>query len=399
MSGRPHTSNSKPLLYMISFLGVSFYYLINVVLDWPIFKGKYLGTEQPYLDLYQTVVQIKCVENRAAQIGFSSASHDCGYIYSRFLYELISISKVKVDHVFVIGSLLIVTLIIFLFQVLWRTDLPQFRIQYLSFSLLLICSPPMMLLMERGNIDVVVVSLLLMATSSFGTSRNYPKLITFTVATMMKFYTYSTLLILSLFANERQRLKYVLFAFSVIPFVVIDINSVKSNLPYPTEAAFGVSLARKYLIEGETNRVADFFFGVSLLCVAMMVVTKIDARYTILPTCIRYKEINFRSNSFGFLVFCSVFLVNYFITSSYDYRLVFLIVTGWFFSSIVVFTPRQGFLWILLMLISFWFSFNTGRLQVIGDISLGVIVAILMLSIYRIGPVTHQVLFSSKTQF
>ncbi len=368
----------------MGFIAAGLYYVINIFNDWPIFRGKFLGTEQPYLDLYQTIAQVDCVANRIKELGFSEACNECGYVYSRFLYELILITRLENDYVFLLGSLLNFSLLILLFYVLWRVDWCQPAIQYMSFSLLLICSPPMMLLMERNNLDIVVACLLLLAVRTFPISNKAPVAFLLIIATLIKFYAYAAFLLLPVFLHGRQRAKYILSAMALIPLIIIDLNSVKSNLPYPTEAAFGVSLAGKYLVQGETTRVVDFVIGVSLVFISLLLMLKIDAKFSLIPTCVRIQEPTYRANRFGFLVFSSVFLANYFITSSYDYRLVFLIVAGWFFASLVVFSSRQKYFWMALMLISFWFSFNMGILQVVGDIGLGLLVSLLIIFLYRL---------------
>jgi hypothetical protein len=71
-----------------------------------------------------------------------------------------------------------------------------------------------------------------------------------------------------------------------------------------------------------------------------------------------------------FAVFLIVFLICYFSSTSFDYRLVYLMVPIFIYISKIDGNYRIMYTFYFITFLSFWLSYNSGDFQLLGDIAI-----------------------------
>lgn len=369
---------SKAKVYAIFLtFSVTSFFIINYVLHWPILAGKYLGAEPKFLDLNQTLNQIYCVEGTVKLgVTFSTAAEECRYVYSYPLFFILSWLKFTEQDILwvgiVLGTALVLIMSLFSFLVGMTTTSGR---TFISFCL--ICSPPVMLLFERANIDIFIFILAMF--SCYTLSRNW-KVLTFMVlalCTIIKFYTLPVLWIMWIMMRSTSK-KWTLLPLCLFSsFIFLDYSRTTRYSPYPTEAAFGNAILGKYLQSGMTNRMTDLLIGLVAVSFCWWLVNRyfMDHCKVLIS---QFSDSANRLLTSIFWVTSTIFIVCYLFTTNWDYRLVFLVVQIlllWpFISTAISFTIQ--ILTKIIFVASIWLSYNAGIFQILGDIGVGIVFVI-----------------------
>lgn len=163
-------------------------------------------------------------------------------------------------------------------------------------------------------------------------------------------------------------------------YVLGDFLRIADNSPYPTKAAFGNVILGKYLQSGSSSRLVDFIVG----AIAVLICWAVLRRFIVSnPSILRMidSNVSLRLNEAVFWLSSTIFVCCYSITSNWDYRLVFLL------GQILILWPkipnvipqRWVFLVKALLLGSLWLSFNSGVLQILGDLVIGLIYVLIVM--------------------
>lgn len=356
------------------------YFTCNYLLEWPILAGKFLGIKPIFVDLQQTLKQVACVEttlNRS--ISFSQSAVDCGFVYSRPLYEFILILDLQPQDVLWLG-LVLGLLLIWSLVVIAHIGSMTLSGRRTLLATLLICSPPIMLLFERANIDALIFLLLVAACFSVYKGYRFFALIVLLICTLMKFYTLATVWIVWALMKKWKRITLLAPLLSISVYVLLDLLRTASNSPYPTAAAFGNAILGKYLQSGPTNRLIDLILGLLAVAVCWVILRRVFVT-NLSRLAMSFSNVSPRLDESLFWLSSAVFICCYFATSNWDYRLVFLL------GQILVLWPkilnassqRGVIIFRALFVATFWLSFNAGRAQVFGDVAIGVIVVLTLM--------------------
>ncbi len=269
---------------------------------------------------------------------------------------------------------------------------------------LAVFSPPLILLFERVNYDLVMALILILASWAFVKNRFVIAIILVFISAVTKFYTLPLLWILAIWIPS---LRIRLFALSAAGlasyFVIRDLSSIE-GIPVTGAYQFGVSVSEHYIkLAGFLPAPDLVVLGLGVLIPIVVVIFLMIQRQGF-PS--MFPNVNTQGRSFGVGIVLArfssvVFLSCYFTGLSFDYRLVFLIMAAVPFLAIGGFTKAQYFsLWFLL-LAALWgstglaFSFLTPysvpvakvlyAIQLIGDIALMFWVGALMFDLIRWG--------------
>lgn len=201
------------------------------------------------------------------------------------------------------------------------------------FVLLLILSPPVLLLLERGNSDIIVFVLVVFAVflarrirgvgESAKLHLSYAAIV---FASILKIYPVF-LLLLILFEKASKRTRVIITTYSVIiiggyfAYTLGDILSINHNTPRPSGLAYGKNVYLQTYFSGKTL----FILTNSLMVIVAVVALRLCEKYqkklvNMIPVS---HAVNRHITLFlaGALIYCGTF----FIGNNWDYRLVFLL--------------------------------------------------------------------------
>lgn len=269
---------------------------------------------------------------------------------------------------------------------------------------LAVFSPPLILLFERVNYDLVMALILILASWAYVKNRFVIAIVLVFISAVTKFYTLPLLWILAIWVPS---LRLRVFALSVAGlasfFVLRDLSSIE-GIPVTGAYQFGVTVSEHYI------KLAGFLPAPDLVVIGLGVLIPIVVIIFLMiqrqgfPS--MFPNVNTQGESFGVGIVLArfssvVFLSCYFTGLSFDYRLVFLIMAAVPFLANGGFTKAQYFsLWFFL-LAALWgstglaFSFLIPysvpiakvlyAIQLIGDIALMFWVGALMFDLIRWG--------------
>ncbi len=269
---------------------------------------------------------------------------------------------------------------------------------------LAVFSPPLILLFERVNYDLVMALILILASWAYVKNRFVIAIVLVFISAVTKFYTLPLLWILAIWVPS---LRLRVFALSVAGlasyFVLRDLSSIE-GIPVTGAYQFGVTVSEHYIkLAGFLPAPDLVVIGLGVLIPIVVVIFLMIQRQGF-PS--MFPNINTQGGSFGVGIVLArfssvVFLSCYFTGLSFDYRLVFLIMAAVPFLVNGGFTKAQYFTLWFLLLAALWgstglaFSFLIPysvpiakvlyAIQLIGDIALMFWVGALMFDLIRWG--------------
>jgi hypothetical protein len=296
---------------------------------------------------------------------------DCSvFIYGTALLE--AMSRLTALHHY--GDVIAISIVVFglagFAWILANLNLWSMRVLVLALFL----SPPIALLVQRANLDLLIFTVTVLAVELFRRNFQVLGIAALAATTLMKMYTLPLVLffcIIYFFRLKTSRRKTFLVTFAVILtlWTVYDASQI-SWLPSDARNSFGLPIFGEYLqyaVYGSGSQSARWLANV-IGCLTLAFLVAILYRYQVKRRSILIENLNFEALSW-MILFMGIFLAGI----SVDYRLVFLIpIVVVFFQSpwnVRLFTQA-------LLVPTFVFSYPFERLQVVGDVALFVLVAL-----------------------
>jgi len=397
---------SHQILFVALFLVL---YLSNLLSDWVLISFNGLRA-QGYLDwVFVLHLPYFCTTEKgsdwSALFGEGLGDECPAAIYG---YPLLLITK-SLSGIFYLPSILepsaifLGILFSLVFALLLKDSVSGSKRKIVIVSLA-VFSPPLILLFERANYDLVMALILILASWAFVKNRFVIAIVLVFISAVTKFYTLPLLWILAIWVPSlRLRLLALSAAILASYFVLRDLSSIE-GIPVTGAYQFGVTVSEHYIkLAGFLPAPNWVVLGLGVLIPIVVVIFLMIQRQGF-PS--MFPNVNTQGGSFGVGIilarFSSVVLLScYFNGLSFDYRLVFLIMAAVPFLANGGFTKAQYFsLWFLL-LAALWgstglaFSFLTPysvpiakvlyAIQLIGDIALMFWVGALMFDLIRWG--------------
>jgi len=248
-------------------------------------------------------------------------------------------------------------------------------------------SPPVWLLIERGNFDSAIYLIIFLSALTYALGYKKFSIMFISLSSILKFYTLP-LLFCTLIKSRGFQLKMfssITFLLSVL-LIAFDLQLLdKNNIIQAGNNHFGLKIIGNYL--GKLGLEIDlpaqyllssFLFFLSIVFAYLMVLK------------FPFVQLNNSNLSqlkilygFNFVVFISMYLTGL----SVDYKLIFAMATAPFL--MIHSQYKFRFLVSLLFLVSVWFTYPTGFFQTIGDFTLQIYMAIqivFVLHITKFGP-------------
>jgi hypothetical protein len=322
---------TSPWMLGVTFVAV---YLVNFFLGWPTtrwgdittgfffgdFKALFIWSNECRID-----ASLPHLVSIYSQI---EASDTCsGFNYGTTLLILLSIFPIDIEFyvaaALTIGIFAVFTLGYFL-QRTYKMSFRQKLIVTLAFF-----SPGTFLLFERGNLDVVIFLLVVIAAAIFARGVYIPAYLLLVFATLLKFYVLPAVIIAALFAKTvRQKTVVTVLTIVTITWVVFDFSR-GSILSVYGPVQFGYPVLQHYfewleLSLGPLPSLIGFLTPLAVWALLVLVERKAGTRYQTGLS----QTISALRGDYAFIFAAITFCGMFFVGLSFDYRLIFLALAG-----------------------------------------------------------------------
>lgn len=243
----------------------------------------------------------------------------------------------------------------------------------------IVISPPVLLLAERGNFDILMMLLVISASILFARDFQILALFPLALASLLKFYTLP-LFVLFLILNRGTKRKIITALVSAIVFtrILLDFEMIESKYPSEFSGQFGASIWARYLKQLGfrdsgflINHISGFVILVLVAVLTIMVLKRLNTFNLTLCVGQENERVVFYT-IFGTHVCCYLSGMNI------DYRLIFLFLASLFY--LIRFSQQDDLdsrIILCLTVMSLWLSFPSPGLEPLGDLAIEVLTVIL----------------------
>jgi hypothetical protein len=354
----------------------------QVLTGWSLLKyWKIAGTVR-FMDLNSVLQSADCYQNEGLNIYSHQIGEKCAYNYGSVLIRTLNALRIGEASTFIFGlvGILVISCALSIVELVSRKKTFS---QY-AFILTLFLSPPILLLMERGNVDTLILACLILLIALIIRGKVLLSFIVITLMTLFKFYP--IVLFGLIFIKLRNRWTSLL-AFGLISLVSLQILKDIARGPGYINifwASFGSPIWGIYAgyIGIEIDYRLSIFLGACIFLVLLLLVNIwLKSRESSVP---RERIFDSKSVETLFTYTSTIFIFCYLLGMNFDYRLVFFLICNLMLIFASNLNSHLITLVKVLVIPAFWFSYNLHELQPIGDLSLAFLVAINALALIRI---------------
>jgi hypothetical protein len=362
-------------LTSIFFLAISFLLYTS---NWKILQYWGIAGGDRFIDLGSVLSSADCFSNIGFKIYDYPIGHACAYNYGSFLMQTLNLLQLGSGSKIIIGIFFIFA-ICAIFSITASITGKKYLLDYAYLALLLF-SPPILLLMERGNLDSLILIMTFLIAVLVSSNKNTLAILISFVGALYKFYPLILVPLLTLDVKKwLLRVFYAVLSVLVVIQIFYDIQRGPGfiNTSY---ASFGAPIFGLYLT----------YVGVGLSytsCVILGWVISLIATIMMYlfyrrtgPLIQTEKVISFKNSTQEnfYLIFISLHIFCFLLGMNFDYRLIFLVIANLFLVYGANLNKSDKRMLRIIQLLSLWLSYNQSvYIQPIGD------VLILLLSSYN----------------
>ena len=362
---------------IVAFVLVSLVFFIGVLAvgvtigRWP-FVDTYLAGDPPFGDLG---VLLNMSSFFAGNPGGNPYSGDWGNEspipnYPSLLPRALAMAGITADHQVAVGvtlGVLVGLTLIMIWAAVLRKSKNQHLLSMAFFAILTIFSPPVMLLIERGNYD----SLILILVGLLVTIKN-PLLATLVIstATLSKIFPLAAVVG---FVRSKKTLMLAVVPVGLLALYIVlapqDFASVDTRTPRPSWNGYGLLVFKTYFEEffPDFGSIFSVLFTLFVHLIAIAVYIWLSKRQVddldVLSKVITVSPFLQRMLLMGF----PVFLMTYLFGNSFDYRLVFLLIPLISLVGAGLLSTPSGVGWSLTALMVLYWSIPGFQISPLGD--------------------------------
>ena len=322
-----------------------------------------------------------------------SSSTCPGFNYGMTLIILLSIFPVAFEY-YIIAALTVGLLAVFVLGYFLASNYSMSFWQKVLVSLAFF-SPGTYLLFERGNLDIVIFLLIVMAAALLVRGSFLPSFFVLVLAALLKFYAFPLVVLVSLLSsNLRQRLVTTVFTLLTFTWILVDLGR-GPILPVYGPVQFGYPVLDHYFEWlGLSVRPIPSFIGFFAPLFVWALLILVERRAGKGSQAILRQSVTNLQSDYAFLFTAIAFSAMFFVGLSFDYRLIFLAIAGIGLILKSTFSRKlKAALWVSLM-IALWGSgaiggkfmfipdaikpFLVGGFQLAGDLAVFLWVGILL---------------------
>ncbi len=336
-----------------------------------------------FADLRSIITTSECYSSNSS---WTFKSESCDPWGRQFNYPIVwlkifSTLGITEQHTFELG---------FSFFLLLAVSLLYWNLQIISQNFLtwqpillsaIYISPPILLLAERGNTDALIFAFTTLVVFLTSGKASYLNLIAFACLSYLKIFVISAL-VTTLF--QKIDLKKIVFSISLILLIIWhlreDLVYIRSFTSYSFWTSFGVNVIPMGLgkiLNIELSNFHNFISGLLLLFFTLMFLVKIQRNYYFKIDSIKFKS-NSKYNSV--VLYSGILITVFFLGTSYDYRLVFIVPILQLISSNFDSVRRKKALGVLILTVMY--LTRLGILSILGDILFLILLSHLILLLY-----------------
>lgn len=327
-----------------------------------------------FLDSWQVLKYSECFEQIGLRIYGNDVDSCSNYLYGRSLAWLLGSLNLGISLTKVFGYIFLILLALTISAV-YKVETKR---DFIILSLV-VCSPPVLLLADRGNFDILIIFLLLLSSRSFKSHHDLLALMLIFVCSIFKFYTIPLLLIFICIGRSSKIKVFAGTLFTIASYMaVIDIAITKAEYPHGASGQFGMNVWGEYL--NAFNLTTGSNIRNYILCIIIFSFIAFFGKPVLvflLPGSRQNLELNgfMRDFTTPGSLYIFVFISCYLVGMNFDYRLVvFLLAILYEMKNSSKATAN--FLTVILLSVM-WISFPSGGLQPIGDLILEITVGLL----------------------
>lgn len=358
--------------HLFAFLVIALFYLANVFLNWPLLVWSNTKGPEDFGDLLIVIEAANCTDsdnlyNRLNQDG------NCEFVYGSFLLRIIYFFRLQHLDSSVLGlSLIFLTILGYMFILSAITKKPSWKFRICS--IMLFCSPPIMLLFERGNIDSVIFLLVVSCSIAFSKSQYLLAYISISIASLIKFYTFPLLILIIILSKPNRSRLFIMIPSSVLILsqILFDLARIleDTRIPNPTSTAFGspvFGLVLNKIFGFEISRLGQLLFGFVIGLIGLLLIGSIS-KFKIQLSQMKNRVATLPSESFKIFIFFSIsYIILMFTGMNFVYRLVIALPA--FLILLMLQTKNQYFLNTNIFG-GVWISYQFENFELIGDLML-----------------------------
>lgn len=316
---------SRSLKYASS--SVILVYTILIVSDWYPFKLMSLRAIFPFVDLYTVLTAAKCFQDIGFEVYTNNAETPlCFFVYGHTLLDLVNFLHLSPQIILLLGYS---NILLVLGILLWlSTGIVTNSNRMGWFISSIICSPPIWLLLERGNVDSLIFILLTLVAFLLKEKRELFGLLCINVTILFKFYTLPLLLLAPIFLRKSKSVLIAIVSMIVItPYIYQDI--IIRDIQEPGSLAFGTPMVT-FWINSVLKRITDtstvininegHAAGILFLMLIVYIVYKLKFKNVKKTT-----DYANEFHSYLFILLSISFLSCFLSGMNYDYRLILMI--------------------------------------------------------------------------
>ena len=211
-----------------------------------------------FLDSWQVLASADCYRSIGTQV-YELDNPCMSYAYGRPLLWTLSGLHIGASQALLFGIVFLIIISLTINILINNLDLNSGRKNLLS--VLIAASPPVLLLVDRGNFDSLIVSMMLLAAWMHSKEKSIPAIILIFLASTFKYYT-APILLLMVFVSKGKLSKataailFVAASLSVVRDLSITQFTFSSNNPHLT---FGLGNEFLFLLKYDSlNWLEDF---------------------------------------------------------------------------------------------------------------------------------------------
>jgi hypothetical protein len=353
-----HLNTKYPWVMGLTFAAI---YLVNFFLAWPttrwgdISNGSYLFGDFAWLSAWSTGCRVDLTFPNFFNV-YSQIEATCpGFNYGTALIILLSIFPIALEH-YVIAAitvgLIVVVVLGFFLAIAYSMSFWQKVLVSLA-----VFSPGTYLLFERGNLDMLIVLLILIAAVLLGRGAFFPAYFVLVLATLLKFYALPLVVIVSLFSNTLKR-RIFTAVLTLLTFALVFVDYSRTQiLSVYGPVQFGYPVLEHYMEWlGLSLRPIPSFIGFFAPLFVWALLILVDRRAGKGFRAMLRQSVTNLQGDYAFLFTAIAFSAMFFVGLSFDYRLIFLAIAGIGLILKSTFSRKlKAALWVSLM-IALWGS-------------------------------------------
>lgn len=373
---RKFSRRQIPLLYLLFPFTFFSSFTFQIINNWPIAKLWKVRGVRNYEDLHAILALAKCSQGSLLSDGTA-----CIFPYGNLLQKLLRLLPFTANQTDILGIFSFIALGVFLTALVYRFQFEKTFFIYIC--IILFCSPPTILLIERGNFDIWMYLLVGLSAILFAKGKEVFGTLLLGISALLKFYTFPLLILPAvMYKNYKVRLvAAILFIGSLIQ-TILEQKTISLHTQIGAYASFGSLTFGIYInkffhnilnIDIFTTYTAKHLIGLLIFFLIFLIyfyfLNVKSSKFQITSN----NKRDLQKNGFIYWLFLLNFgahICCFIYSNNFSYRLDFLLISSICFLSFYRSNKQLIGIVTILSILSAWLNYNVFKYEIIGNISI-----------------------------